>query len=684
MTEGTLVGNVQKITFGVRGIHVPAPLRDLPLWLVWTYEQHDGEAKPRKVPHYTRGGRRHGQQGSPADRDKLTTFALACDAAAKRNMAGVGLALMPDAGIVALDFDNCVVGGRVDPEVLALINGTYAEYSPSGAGVRAFFWGAADVLGNKKSHTTPDQFGAEVFSSSGFVTATGHMLDHIDLCGDEDTVAQLPQRVIDFCAKRFGPSRAAQDNADFMLGREPPLGLSAEQIEAILSHVSPDCGRDEWIRVGIALHHETQGDDTGLALWDEWSSGGASYPGSEDVECQWNSFPGPTPGRPSVTMASVIRMAKREGYTHTRPTSAASAETVMDRVEAISAALPTRTERGRFDTVPIYELSQQPPGEWHVKGIIPDADFVVLFGASGSGKTFVAMDLAFAIARGTDWRGHRTRQGTVVIIAAEGSGNLGKRSRAYSKHFGVNLSGVPVHVITAAPNFLEKDDIAEVLAAIMVHGDVSLVMIDTLAQVTPGANENAGDDMGRALANIRLIREVTGATAMAVHHAGKDLSRGSRGWSGIKGAADAQVEVARHEGGTREIHIEKMKDGEDGMRIGFKLEVVDLGVDADGDPVTSCVVVEAELQAPEAASTSAVKRMGANQRHILEVIADKFDGDAKVPYHDLVEACVEALPLPDHGERSGQRFNIKRGIDTLCKGADAKLAKDSGFVIFCD
>jgi hypothetical protein len=270
------------------------------------------------------GGRRHGQQGSPADRDKLTTFAIARDAAAKRNMAGVGLALMPDAGIVALDFDNCVLGGRVDPEVLALINGTYAEYSPSGTGVRAFFWGAADVLGNKKSHTTPDQFGAEVFSSNGFVTCTGHMLDHIDLCGDEDTVAQLPQRVIDFCAKRFGPSRGALASDDFTLGRELPLGLSAEQIERILNYVSSDCGRDEWLRVGFAIHHECQGDDTGLALWDEWSSGGATYPGSEDVECQWSSFRGPTPGRPSTTMASVIQMAKKGGYVHTRPAEAAN------------------------------------------------------------------------------------------------------------------------------------------------------------------------------------------------------------------------------------------------------------------------------------------------------------------------------------------------------------------------
>jgi hypothetical protein len=81
---------------------------------------------------------------------------------------------------------------------------------------------------------------------------------------------------------------------------------------------------------------------------------------------------------------------------------------------------------------------------------------------------------------------------------------------------------------------------------------------------------------------------------LAVHHAGKDASKGSRGWSGIKAAADAQIEVLRHEDGQREIHLEKMKDGEDGVRFGFKLETVEIGTDEDGDRITSCVAVEAE------------------------------------------------------------------------------------------
>ena len=108
---------VQRISPEVRDIHVPLPLRNLPLWCVWAFEQHEDEPKPRKVPQYSAGGRRFGIQGSPADRAKLTTFAVARDAAAKRGLDGVGFTLMADTGVIALDFDKCVGADRRLPAV---------------------------------------------------------------------------------------------------------------------------------------------------------------------------------------------------------------------------------------------------------------------------------------------------------------------------------------------------------------------------------------------------------------------------------------------------------------------------------------------------------------------------------------------------------------------------------------
>ena len=655
--------------------------------MVWRFESYVRDTKPRKIPFWADGARRHGQQGSPQDLARLTTFAVARDAAIRGGFDGVGFAHTQGSGIVILDFDNAVTDGVVDPQVMDLVVGTYAEYSPSGRGVHAVFEADANVLANSKSLATSEQFGIEAFSSTGFTTFTGWMLDHVDLCGDEDTVAPLPQHVIDFCHQRFGASKPAQIEDDFMAGYEPRLGLSVEQMQTILSHLSPDMGREDWIKTGMGLHHECEGDDTGFDLWDEWSQDGATYPGTEGLRTQWESFDRrAVPGQKQLTMATVIHMAKKEGYVHTRPNSAASAESVMAKVDAISAELPNRESRGRFGPLPIYDLTTLPSGEWLIKDVLPKDDLVVLFGASGSGKTFVALDYAFHIAQGLPWRGHRTKQGTVVIIAAEGAGGLGKRSKAYAKYHGIDLRKVPIHVITAAPNFLEEDDIAEVLAEIKALGeDIALVVTDTLAQVTPGANENGAEDMGRALSNLRLIHEATGATNLVVHHAGKDASKGSRGWSGIKAAAAAQHEVLRHEDGQREVHLEKMKDGEDGLRFGFKLEVVELGVDDDGDLITSCVAIEADVPVPkvEEKERKNVVRYGANERHVLEVIESEYADQTDASEALFVARCAELLPKPDAGKRDQRHFLMRRAVQSLVKRKDSPLALEHGRVIFC-
>lgn len=683
--EGTPVGNVQPISAQHRRLEAPTVLRELQGWLLWRYEPHPKGGKPIKVPYYADGGRRYGANGSPTDRAKMVRFAAARDAAAKRNMDGVGLALMPEFGITATDFDNCVdANGNVPNEIGQIAARTYTEYSPSGAGVRAFSVGS---YGNNKAPTTPDQYGFETFSSSGFVTFTGNVLPVCEMLGAEDTVADDPvvHAVIQhLCDTRFAPRSTPEIADDFMAGYEPRLGLNVETMQRILGHLSADMSRDEWIRVGMALHHECEGDDTGFDLWDTWSADGATYPGTEGLRTQWDSFDRRAgSGHRQTTMASVIHMAKKNGYVHTRPDNATSADNVMAKVEALTAEL--RQDRGRFATMPVYELAMQPDGEWLLKGVLPAADLVVLFGASGSGKTFVALDMAFAIAQGIPWRGCRAKKGKVVIIAAEGSGGLAKRVKAYAKFHNIDLRKVDIHIIAAAPNFLHEDDIAEVLASIKALDDVALVVVDTLAQVTPGANENGAEDMGRALANLRLIREMAGATVMAVHHAGKDASKGSRGWSGIKAAADAQIEVLRHESGEREIHLEKMKDGEDGVRFGFKLEVVELGVDRDGDIVTSCVAIEADLPVAKVDDkpNRGVVRYGANERHVLEVIESDYRAVTDVSEAVFTSHCADLLPKPDEGKRDQRHFLMRRAVQSLAKRKDGPIALEHGRVVFC-
>ena len=679
-----------------RAVSAPEELRSLTGWLMWRYEEVANNPKPQKIPYYVDGGRRHGQQGSQADRAKLTSFAAATAAAAKRGMSGVGLALLPDWGITALDFDKCVgPNGELPPEVADIVSYTYAEYSPSGEGVRAFVRGN---LGNHKDIARPDRYGFETFNTNGFVTFTGNVLPDVDLLGYDNTIADATDAVRSLCEKRFGTSapKTQSDPSDPFANFQPRLGLTVQEMTDLVNALDPDMDRDAWIRVAMALHHETEGDDTGFDIWDEWSSQAAAkdYPGTEYLRNQWKSFERPRTGHKPVTMASVIRLAKEAGYTLSRPIQAATAEELKavaaeHRVEALARASGFNTPDGFIGKYPIItasELSRRKPTDWLIKGVIPRAEMIVLFGASGSGKTFVVIDMAMAIARGIPWRGHRTKKARVLIIAAEGGGGVGKRHDAYAQHHGISLEDAEIGVITAAPNFLQKPDISEVVAAISAAGGFDLVIVDTLAQVTPGANENAGEDMGLAISHVRAIAEVTGATVLLVHHAGKDASKGARGWSGIRAAADAEIEILRHDIGPREIRISKMKDGDDGMHWGFTLQQVIVGMDDDGDDITSCVVLEAETPKPAELESDrrGVKRLGKEAQHVLDMI--ELSIDPSVPsmgLHDFARLCADGMPLPEDGKRDTRVQRVQRAIKSLSKGDEPALIIENGKVVFC-
>ena len=113
-------------------------IKTIPNWCVWRLLP--GEKKPRKVPFYANGKPRNGTQGGAEDRAQLVTYE---QAAAVEGYSGLGFAVLPDCGVIALDFDDVVIDGVIDARVLRVVAGTYAEISPSGNGVRAFFRGSA-------------------------------------------------------------------------------------------------------------------------------------------------------------------------------------------------------------------------------------------------------------------------------------------------------------------------------------------------------------------------------------------------------------------------------------------------------------------------------------------------------------------------------------------------------------
>lgn len=630
----------------------PSAVRDLPAWVGWRFEQHEGEPKPRKVPYYAHGGRRKGVQGGPEDLKRLVTFDTVLAAAERKQFDGVGFCPLPQWGVTALDFDRCVdADGRIHPEVEALLGSTYCELSPSGRGVRAFFLGD---LGNRKDHGDP--FGFETFSGKGFVTVTGDVLDVCSLLGNEDTVAPVDAPVLELVGRRFRRQVEAPPAPD--TPAPEPVGLTQEQLEAALAALDADGGHEEWLRTGMALHHETGG--AGFDLWDTWSATSTKYPGREALEARWRSFGQQSDG-PQVTARSLVRDANAAGAgidLH----GAAGADEFEVLVD--TPAPPATPHRFPIESAAAFAEGATPRDI--IKGVLPEADLVVMYGASGSGKSFMALDLVGAIALGRAWRGRRTHQRRVVYVAAEGAGGFRKRVRAYGLRHGVELADLPLGVISAAPNLMEKADAAAIAKSVKAWGGADIIVVDTFAQVMPGANENAGEDVGKALAHCKRISEATGAMIILIHHSGKDASKGSRGWSGLKAAADAELEVVRTPQG-RALKLTKSKDGEDGLEWGFDLEVVELGVDEDLDPITSCVVIESTLP------TRALGRELGPIESIVNSIIQEF-AEAQTSGIEVTAVIVEAvrrMPNPEEGKRDTRKQRARRALEKLCEGDEA-------------
>ena len=268
-----------------------------------------------------------------------------------------------------------------------------------------------------------------------------------------------------------------------------------------------------------------------------------------------------------------------------------------------------------------------PPDEL-VEGLLTVGDGSVLYGDSNSGKTFFAIDLACAVARGTQWMGRHTEPGLVVYLAAESPGSVRSRLQAYQRY---HQTTVPNFAIVQSPVDLFSGE-ADADAVIAVVQELErqrgqkarLIVGDTLARLSAGANENAGSDMGLVVRRFDRIRTACNAHFLLIHHSGKVAANGARGWSGIRAAIDTEIEVTDSPQG-RCAEITKQRDlNSKGERIGFRLEPVTLGTTKWGADATSCVVLTAD--APDKPKG---KRMGEVEGAVVEFLAARKTGIKK-------------------------------------------------------
>ena len=269
---------------------------------------------------------------------------------------------------------------------------------------------------------------------------------------------------------------------------------------------------------------------------------------------------------------------------------------------------------------------QDEPVEWLIHGVLPVKAFAALYGPPGSFKSFIALDMAEAIATGRPWMGNPIeRQGAVLYLCGEGFGGFGARIKACQIHH-KTPKGAPIYVIRHQLNLRSSaEDFNALMIAIVAlvektGMEFQLMVVDTLARAFGGGNENDSDAMGSFITTMGKIQEFLNCALMVLHHSGKDLAKGLRGHSSLLGAVDTQLEILRFEEQQKGvISLTKQKDGEDGIRFGFEMVEIEISGSSLGfDPVVS-LAVQASDEAANQASKKSKNNAGKGRNQSIEM-----------------------------------------------------------------
>jgi hypothetical protein len=278
---------------------------------------------------------------------------------------------------------------------------------------------------------------------------------------------------------------------------------------------------------------------------------------------------------------------------------------------------PARAPLTCVKLIPFEEITlDDAADEWLIKGITPREATGVFWGPSQTYKSFIELDQDMHIALGWKYRERRVQQGPVVYCAFEGGKGVNKRVTAWRQRF---LPDPPEHV----PFYLQPmrldlvKQVGDLIEAIQVQLDGQApvkISLDTLNRSLAGS-ESKDADMGAYLAAVEALREAFGCFVNIIHHPGWDQTR-LRGHSRLQAGVDVEIAATSPGKLLSEIEVRKMKDNETGLVLASRLEVVNLGVDSDGEPITSLVVYEATAPTKEGREV----KLTANQQTMFSIL----------------------------------------------------------------
>jgi hypothetical protein len=240
------------------------------------------------------------------------------------------------------------------------------------------------------------------------------------------------------------------------------------------------------------------------------------------------------------------------------------------------------------------EIAARPErAAWLMKPYLEMAALILLVGAEGTYKSFLALHWALLVAM---------RGSPVIFLHAEGRG-LWKRLRAWCLHhypcrpWGEVLNGVPFNAVERPLNLSSLAVIGTLTSAIDALGrKPALIVVDTMTRNSDGTVERSNEDATVYINMLDMqIRARYGASVILIHHVGHAAKDRARGPFALIASTDANYLLDRSDLERRVVTVRsgRMKDCEPPPPFELEAQIITLDeTDEDGKPETSLILHE--------------------------------------------------------------------------------------------
>jgi hypothetical protein len=592
------------------------PLRARSQWVIWklTWSKGRWSKPPFQCDDPSR-------KASSKQSSEWSSYETALAAVTAKAGDGITYVLTPDDPFAALDIDHVrdPITGTIEGWAQRLLDRagyTYAEVSPSGAGLR--IWGLASGTYMHR-HFNFGSTALELFRRARKpLTVTGLQLGSSKMLGNIDALLDYAESWAQQNRKKL--DRTRKKSSEFFFTAGTMAQYSVEEIERIVEEGAPEginrsdlfhgiighligCGWDpEQIIEHIGQFPDGIGNRyiaEGRLSGEVWRSAKAFTVDHEGQEAQAWASGWAAPEEPAPALEKPADPAPWED----------SPEAKRDEPEQEP---PPEEPQPEPELPPMFahgDPDARSLRAWSIKGLMPMQGHGLLSGQWGTYKSFIALDLSACLMTGQPFLGRLIkRQCGVLFLAAEGQSEMRVRLEALVREKCGGMARAPFRWFEDVPVLLQPDALDLLLTmARQAHASLmqefglplGLIMIDTIA-ASAGYNKLGAESDAAISQRVMNVLKLAGLKldcfVLGIDHFGKDITLGTRGSISKESSGDLVLSLL----GDRELSgrvlntrlvVRKVRGGRTGDEYPFGVREVELPErDEDGEPVTTLVI----------------------------------------------------------------------------------------------